>query len=219
MIGAAIGSAIGGLFQARSADRAAEAQVQSANQQMQFNQQVYDDQRAAFQPYQQAGGNALDALTFNLGLGDRPQGYGGFRQSPGYQFQFDQGQRAIDGSAASRGNLFSGATMKAQNQFGTGLAQQDFYNYLGQLGGLAGMGQGAAGMTATAAGNLGAGQGNALSAIGNARAAGAVGVGNAINSGIGNALGTYNYMQMIGQPGMQQTPALGVTGFGPMGGR
>lgn len=198
MIGAAIGSAIGGLAQASAANRAASAQESAANRQMDFNQGVYNDQRAAFQPFQDAGTNALAALNFNLGLGNRPAGYRGFQRSPGYRFQFNEGQRAIDGSAATRGGLFSGATMKAQNQFGNGLAQQDFYNYLGQLSGLTNMGSGAAGMTATAGGNFGAGQGNALASIGNARAAGAVGVGNAINSGIGNALGTYNYMQMAG---------------------
>ena len=198
MIGAAIGSAIGGLAQASAANKAANAQQDAAQQQMAFNQQVYNDQRTAFQPYQQAGTNALGAYNYLLGLGPKPTGYAGFQNSPGYQFQFDQGQKAIDGSAAARGGVFSGNTIKAQQQFGTGLAQQDFYNYLGQLSGIAGMGTNAAGMTATAGGNFGASQGNALASIGNAQAAGAIGVGNAINSGIGNALGTYNYMNMAG---------------------
>lgn len=202
MIGAAIGSAVGGLAQAYSANKAANAQQDAAQQQMAFNQQVYNDQRAAFQPYLAAGNNALQAYNYNLGLGPKPVGYTGFQGSPGFDFQLSQGQRAIDGSAAARGGVFSGATLKAQQQFGTGLAQQDFYNYLAQLSGLAGMGSGAAGMTATAGGNFGAAQGNALASIGNAQAAGAVGVGNAINSAIGNALGTYNYMQMMQQPAM-----------------
>jgi hypothetical protein len=204
-------SLIGGLAQADAAKDATKSQVNSAQQQMAFNQQVYNDQQAAFQPYQQAGTNALGAYNYLLGLGPKPAGYAGFEQSPGFDFQLSQGQRAIDGSAASRGGVFSGATLKAQQQFGTGLAQQDFYNYLAQLSGLSNMGTNAAGMTATAGSNFGAGQGNALASIGNAQAAGAIGVGNAINSGIGNALGTYNYMQMMQQPatvpGMSTTNA------------
>lgn len=52
---------------------------------------------------------------------------------PGYQFAYDQGQKAVQTSAASKGNLLSGGTLKALDQFGTGTALQG-YGQLANLG-------------------------------------------------------------------------------------
>ncbi len=52
-----------------------------------------------------------------------------FQQSPGYQFAFDQGQKAIQSSAAAKGTLLTGGTLKALAGYGTGLANQDYNNY------------------------------------------------------------------------------------------
>lgn len=122
------------------------------------------------------------------------QQYGGFEASPGFQFALEQGQTAIDTSAAARGGLFSGATLKAQQKFGTGLAQQEYGNYLNRLAQQAGMGQAAAGNMATAGSNFASGTGNALANSGNAQAAGYIGQANAITGGINNALGAWGYM-------------------------
>lgn len=121
------------------------------------------------------------------------QDYQGFQKTPGYDFQLGQGLDAIDNSAASRGNVFSGATMKAAQTFGQGLANQEYGNYLNRLTGLAGSGQAAAGNAANAGANFAAGTGNALANLGNAQAAGYIGQANAINSGINNAVGIWNY--------------------------
>lgn len=56
--------------------------------------------------------------------------------STGYQFQLDQGSRAITGSAAAKGMLNSGATAKALTRYGQDLGSSYFNNYLGQLGNL-----------------------------------------------------------------------------------
>ncbi len=50
------------------------------------------------------------------------------RNSPGYQFAFDQGQRAVQNSAAAKGTLLTGGTLKDLAQFGTGLADQTYGN-------------------------------------------------------------------------------------------
>lgn len=123
------------------------------------------------------------------------QTYRGFQATPGYQFALDQGIDAIDSSAAARGNVFSGATMKAAQEFGTGLANQEYGTYLNRLTGQAGQGQAAAGNIATAGANYTSGAGNALANMGNAQAAGYIGVGNAITGGINNAISAYGYMQ------------------------
>lgn len=120
--------------------------------------------------------------------------YGGFEASPGYKFALDQGQAAIDGSAAARGNVFSGATLKAQQEFGTGLAQQEYSNFLNRLTGQASQGQAAAGNIATAGSNYASGAGNALANMGNAQAAGYIGQANALNGAINNGLTAWGYM-------------------------
>ncbi len=120
--------------------------------------------------------------------------YRGFQATPGYQFMLDQGIDAIDGSAAARGNVFSGATMKAAQEYGTGLANQEYGTYLNRLTGQAAQGQSAAGNIATAGANYTSGAGNALANMGNAQAAGYIGQANAFSGGISNAIGAYGYM-------------------------
>jgi len=46
--------------------------------------------------------------------------------NPAYQFQLKQGQQALDRSSAARGMGASGAQMKAAQQFGQGLASQEY---------------------------------------------------------------------------------------------
>ena len=54
---------------------------------------------------------------------------GQFNQNnPQYQFLLKQGQQALDRSAAARGMGYSGAQMKAAQQFGQGLASQQYDN-------------------------------------------------------------------------------------------
>lgn len=120
--------------------------------------------------------------------------YQGFQETPGYQFALDQGQAAIDGSAAARGNVFSGATLKAQQEYGQGLANQEYGNYLNRLTGQASQGMSAAGNLATAGANYASGAGNAYANMGNAQSAGIIGQGNALTSGLNSAISAYGYM-------------------------
>lgn len=48
------------------------------------------------------------------------------RNTPGYQFQLEQGTKAIEGSAANAGYLRSGRTLKALQSYGIGLADQTY---------------------------------------------------------------------------------------------
>ena len=278
----AIAGLAGGLLQAGSARSAARAQENAANRQIEFQQGIYDQQTELFEPYRNAGTNALAAYMFDMGMGEAPvfggaapeittvttpsvpvasgpgmhltrggdqnftaaprsnvaqyqvggqtfntleeaqawadanrtggTTYGGYTASPGYQWQLEQGQSAIDGSAASRGSLFSGATLAAQQRLGQGLAEQDRSTHMNRLLGLAGMGQSSVAQQATAAQNLGTGVTNALGSIGNAQAAGAIGTGNAL-SGMMNGLGSwYGYQNAAnggGNAGIGSTPWAG----------
>jgi len=110
----------------------------------------YAEAQGYQQPYAEAGGRSLSELMDAMGLNGAEASAGAlsrFTAGPGYQFQMDQGTRAIDRSAASRGGLYSGRTGMALTEYGQGLANQEWNNRLSQLAGLAGAGQ-------TAAGNL-----------------------------------------------------------------
>jgi hypothetical protein len=74
-----------------------------------------------------------------------------YQTSPGYQFQLDQGLRAVDAGAAAKGMLRSGATLKAEQIFGAGLADSDFGNYWNRLNQLSSTGFDAAKGIANAA--------------------------------------------------------------------
>jgi len=49
-----------------------------------------------------------------------------FEADPGYQFRLKQGQNAIEGSAAARGGLFSGAAGRQLQDYTQGLASQEY---------------------------------------------------------------------------------------------
>lgn len=123
--------------------------------------------------------------------------YQGFQKSQDYLFGLNQGTSAVEASAAARGGLFSGAAMRDLNTFAQDYGSQRREQYLNRLGGLADTGLSAAQMSGNASTNAAAGVSNALAARGNAQAAGAIGVGNAFNQGIGNALGAWNYQQQL----------------------
>lgn len=120
--------------------------------------------------------------------------YGGFTKTPGYDFRMREGMDALQSSAAARGNLFSGATMRAAQQFGQDYASSEYQSYLDRLAGLASGGAGAATGQAASFGQTGANIANALGGIGDARSAGYIARGNAFANGIDNAISAYSYL-------------------------
>lgn len=167
---------------------------------LQLSGDLTNESISKFEPYRAGGEKAYDLTLGALGLG----GQGGydnavnsFRAGPGYQFALDQGINAIDRSAASRGNLESGATLKALQGYGQGLADQNWNAWLGNLGKLSSAGMSAAGSEASLreaqAGRIFSGYSN----IGNAQAQQSAG-----------------YLGALGQLGGAALGALG----GPLGG-
>ena len=51
-----------------------------------------------------------------------------FQADPGYAFRLSEGMKALDRTAASRGGLLSGATLKGAQRFGSDLASQEYGN-------------------------------------------------------------------------------------------
>src|SRR5690349_5537643 len=101
---------------------------------------------------------------------------------PSYQWRLEQGQQALDRSAASRGMLLSGAQVKASENYGQNAASQEYGNQFQRVAGLASGAQQAAGAVA----DLQRGQGTALADLatgrGTALANLATGQGTALNN-------------------------------------
>jgi hypothetical protein len=123
--------------------KAAKAQKHAANQQVAEYRREYDQPR---RPRTLAGyglGCPVEARRHvrRRHPGDHGNGaagsttaatrraYGGFFTSPGYQFRLDQGNQAVQRSAAARGILGSGATMKAIDRYSQGLASSEYNNF------------------------------------------------------------------------------------------
>jgi hypothetical protein len=206
------GSIIGAGIGANAASTAANEQAQAAANALAFQERVWESQQQNSAPFIQAGQYGVGQLMQGLqngtfGPGSIPQFTAPTaeqaRMTPGYQFTQDQGIQAIQRSAAARGGLGSGSTLKALESFGTGLAdttyndvfsramsgynanltrQSQAYN---QLAGIAGTGQTATANLNNTGTNTAFNVGNLMTGIGNAQAAGTIGVANAVNQGIG----------------------------------
>ena len=66
-----------------------------------------------------------------------------FTESPGYQFQFDEGVKALERGASARGDLLGGRQLKELTRFGQGTANQGYESYLNRLSSIADRGQAA----------------------------------------------------------------------------
>jgi hypothetical protein len=123
------------------------------------------------------------------------QGFSDWRDNTGYQFRFNEGIRAIDAGAPVRN---SGATLKAREQYGQNIGSQEFYNYMGALGGQQQVGVGAANALsgvqtnyANNAANIAQQQGQNIANSAVARANNTNSMIGGITSSFNNALGSY----------------------------
>lgn len=107
-----------------------------------------------------------------------------FYDSPDYQLAFDEGQQALEGSAAARGGLLSGATGKALVDYGQNRANTMFGNYKNTLNNMAGLGQQANNAISNAGQNYASQFGSNQAMIAQAQGNAAVGTGNAIGGAL-----------------------------------
>ena len=201
MAAATIGS---GLLGARSASKAADVQAQATQAAQDAQERMFNKQLELQEPWRKAGETALNKL---IPLSDYTKfGMGQFQADPGYGFRLSEGMKALDRTAAQRGGLLSGATLKGAQRFGQDLASQEYQNafnryqieraaQLQPLQSLAGVGQSAANTLTGAYGNFGAQTGQNLQDIGSARASGYLGGQNALSSALGSAGQRYQYGQ------------------------
>lgn len=101
---------------------------------------------------------------------------------PGFQFSQNQGINAIQNAASASGQLNSGNLLQSLDEFGQGLSQQYYQNYMGNLAGLSGLGQQSSGLAQQGANNLGGNIAGAYTNLGNSQANAALSAGQAMAS-------------------------------------
>jgi hypothetical protein len=238
--------ALGAAGSAFAASKASKAQQRAAQQGIDAQQRMFDRQVELQEPFRQAGITSQNQLLTLLGLPGgaagsaeygsltRPFGMDQFQADPGYGFRMSEGMKALERSAAARGGLLSGSTLKGVSRFGQDLASQEYQNAfnryqierqarLNPLQSLMGAGQSSTNTLTGAAGQLGQGLAQGYGNLGQARASSYVGMGNALTGALGQGVNSYMGMQYLNAmnpaASASATPyaygAGGYTGMGP----
>ena len=203
VIGAAAVGAAGSAYAGKQSSKAARTQAASADRASQIQQENFEQTRKDLMPYKQAGDTSLSQLMGQMGSnGYFNQNFTGqdIYSDPSYQFRLQQGQDAIQSSAAAQGGLLTGATLKALQNYGQESASQEYSNAYNRfnadqtnrynrLSNLVGIGQNAAAQVGNAGAQTAQAVANNTMAGANSIAAGQVGSANAW-SGAANNLGS-----------------------------
>lgn len=216
--GAILGGAVIGAISSNKASKQQSASADKANatQLDMFNQQREDQA-----PWREAGNSALKDLLYGTGLSNEAGSAGlgqgdfnkkftlaDFEQDPGYQFRLNEGTKALQASAAARGGLNSGATLKALTRYGQDYGSSEYdkaYNRFNndqsarfnRLSSIAGIGQTANNTMANAGTNYANNVSQNQMAAGNAQAAGTVGMANSLNNGMSQVVNYYNNQNLL----------------------
>jgi len=141
-------------------------------------------------------------------VGAQNAAFDNFRNSTGYQFRVDEGNKNITAALGKRGGLESGGAKKALAAYGQNIASDEFWRYYGALTGQQGVGLSSASAQAGVgqgyAGAVSANNNNAANASGNAALSFASGVNNTLASG----LSAYGMQQGMRSSYSQPAPQL-----------
>lgn len=202
----AIGSAVvGGVAQNRAAKKAANAQTKASREAIAAQQDSEDRAIALQRPFFNAGYAATAALLDLTGVdrtrtgmasGDGAAAVPGspedlssyakfdYTKDPGYQFRMDEGVRALDRSAASRGSLNSGGQLRKVTRYGQDYASNEYQRVYDRIAQIAGFGGRSSSEASSVIVNTGQGVSGALVNAGEARASGFVAQGNAFSNAL-----------------------------------
>jgi hypothetical protein len=217
---AAVATVGSSLIGSKASRDASSAQQQAAAQASDVQRDIFERQVELQAPFREAGLSGQNRLLELLGIGgDKFAADFGkyasaeftpdkFKTDPGYAFRMSEGMKALERSAAARGGLLSGATLKGTQRFGQDLASQEYQNafnrYQAERTGtlnpyqsLAGVGQSSANTLGQQAGALGQSLGSNIIGAGNAQASGYMGQANAITGGLGQGINFYQNQQLL----------------------
>jgi hypothetical protein len=172
-IGSSLIGAAGSMGAANSMSKANQSIADS-------NYRIFQEQKALQEPWRAAGIEALNKLR-SPDMQFTPFSADKFQADPGYAFRLSEGIKGLNNTAAARGGLLSGGTLKATERYAQGLASQEYQNAynryntdysmrLGPLQTLAGYGQGATNNLTNTTAAYGANQADTLANTGNIRA-------------------------------------------------
>ena len=190
------GAVIGGL----ASDSASDKQEDAANRATDISNAQYNQTREDQAPFREAGYSALNRLQELLGTGGNAgaAGYGSLTRpftgsdlasDPGYQFSLAEGERGIQRQATAAGRNYSGATLRALQRYGQGLASTTFNDafnrnqvtgnsLFNRLSGLSGTGQTATNQVGEAGQRFADAAGNNMIGAANVSAANRINQGN-----------------------------------------
>lgn len=90
---------------------------------------LYNGRMDALSPYSRVGASGANALNDAITSGDLTRSFTADDMAaydPGYQFRKDEGQRALDASAAARGGAMGGAAAKAALRYGQDYSSNEY---------------------------------------------------------------------------------------------
>ena len=201
--GSVIGSSlISSMGASDAADTAAQASGQASAATIAEQRRQYDLSRADYAPYLAAGTESVNQLATDLRPGGRFATTTPFdfrydpNTDPGYAFRFSEGMKGLERSAAARGGLLSGATLKNVTRYGQDMGSQEYQNAFnryvtgfnantGERDRLYNRFSGVAGTGQTAVNQIGTQGANMASNIGNAYMTNAANTGNAAMAAAG----------------------------------
>jgi hypothetical protein len=125
--------------QVDAANNANAMQIAAMDRQLAFQKEQYQKALELQAPFRETGLAANTRLADLLGLSSNTTapGFGSMQkefdmnttqQDPGYNFRLTEGLKALDRTAAARGGLLSGATLRGAQRYGQDLASQEYQN-------------------------------------------------------------------------------------------
>ena len=215
---------VGSLVGANASSKAAKTQAASADRAADLEREMFERNIELNAPFREAGVTALNKLV-PLATEYTPFGTDQFQADPGYSFRMSEGMKGLERSAAARGGLLSGATLKGIQRFGQDLGSQEYQNAfnryqterqarLNPLQSLAGVGQTTSQQLGAAGTQMAGNVGNLMTSGAAARASGYVGGANALNQGLSQYL---NYSQGQNMINAMRRPASTGGGTGMTG--
>jgi len=175
---------------------------------------------------------AKDLADYNALIGSKDYGkyataeFGAdkFKADPSYAFRMSEGMKALERSAAARGGLLSGSTLKGIQRYGQDLASTEYQNAfnryqtertgtLNPYQSLAGVAQSSANTLGQQAGAYGNAMASNIIGAGNAQASGYMGQANAIAGGVGQGINFYQNQALL-----NRLPNYGATSSSTLGG-
>jgi hypothetical protein len=201
-VGVGGASLVSGIMGSKSAKKAAAQQADAIREATALQSRMYDTTRKDMAGYRDLGQTGLGEINRNLSDLTGTFSMDKFEKDPGYDFRMQEGQKALERSAAARGGTMGGAAAKALSRYGQDYASNEYQNAYtrfnqdrdqryGKLMDLVGTGQNAAANTGAAGQNYANSVSQNIIGGGNAQAAATIAGGNVWGNALQQGMSAY----------------------------